>query len=213
MSLKSDYGQMAFDAGKSWERKSHESGVANARVVTYGFSKWFNSWAPVGGITKGFLSGSGVTKAYLLKSFREGYAAGKRVASRSNPRGVSLASIDAALRKAGKTVKVTLTGAGAAAVKKALSMTPGGRRKARSEQAIRRVMGNPLPRPNVKYTFSSSAGAKMALAKLKRYYRHTFKGSKVAPTPNGWGIMLKNVGHTGLTLGQIPAIFRQWGMS
>lgn len=62
---------------------------------------------------------------------------------RGNPRVVSLAQIDAVLRKAGKTVKVTLTGAGAAAVKKALSMTPGGRRKARSEQAIRRVMGNP----------------------------------------------------------------------
>lgn len=66
----------------------------------------------------------------------------KRRSQASNP-AVSLAAIDKALRKAGKTVQVKLTGAAAATLKKAMSLTPAGRRKARSEAIVRRVMGNP----------------------------------------------------------------------
>lgn len=66
---KSDWGQAAFDAGKQWASLYHESGVANARVVTYGFSKWFNSFPPRSGAP---------TKKYLLESFREGFNIGKR---------------------------------------------------------------------------------------------------------------------------------------
>lgn len=62
--------------------------------------------------------------------------------TKSNP-AVSLAAIDKALRKAGKTATVKITGASAAAVRKLLSMTPAGRRKAKSEAIVRRIMGNP----------------------------------------------------------------------
>jgi len=62
---KQDWAAAAFKAGRQFDAAS--SGVANARVVTYGFSKWFNSLPP------GYPPrGKGVTKPYLLKSFREG---------------------------------------------------------------------------------------------------------------------------------------------
>jgi hypothetical protein len=62
---KKDWAAAAFKAGRQFDAAS--SGVANARVVTYGFSKWFNSLPP------GYPPrGKGVTKPYLLKSFREG---------------------------------------------------------------------------------------------------------------------------------------------
>lgn len=62
----------AFNAGKSWVSNAHASGVANARVVTYGFSKWFNSLSPSAHKSEG------VTKATLLKDFKEGYSTAKR---------------------------------------------------------------------------------------------------------------------------------------
>jgi hypothetical protein len=77
---KSDWGQQAFDAGKQYRISGdyYTSGVANARVVGYGFSKWFNDFPPG-------TPPRGVTRSYLEKSFREGYAAGKRVEGRRNP--------------------------------------------------------------------------------------------------------------------------------
>jgi hypothetical protein len=70
----SDLGQQAFEAGKHWVSIAHESGVANARVVRYGFLKWWNSLSPA--TTKGQKQSS------MERDFRQGYAAGKR---RSNP--------------------------------------------------------------------------------------------------------------------------------
>lgn len=75
--------QRAWDAGKKWRTSGdyHTSGVANARVVTYGFSKWM-PWDQVPYSYRQY----GVTKAKLLKAFKEGYASGKRLESkRRNP--------------------------------------------------------------------------------------------------------------------------------
>lgn len=65
-------GQDAFDAGKRWRTSGaySDSGVANARVVRYGFLKWYNGHSP--SVLKG------QKKSELEKGFREGYAAGKR---------------------------------------------------------------------------------------------------------------------------------------
>jgi hypothetical protein len=73
----------AFNAGKSWVSNAHASGVANARVVTYGFSKWFNNLSP------SEHKSEGVTKATLLKDFKEGYSVAKR---KKNPT-VSVSSL------------------------------------------------------------------------------------------------------------------------
>lgn len=71
----SDLYQQAFDAGKHYRTSGdwHTSGVANARVVRYGFLKWL-PWDRFP---------QGVTKAKLEKAFREGYAAGKRTEVRN----------------------------------------------------------------------------------------------------------------------------------
>lgn len=68
-----------FDAGKDWaiSFKDDASGVANASIVTYGFSKWMNNLRP--SEYKQMVK----IKGRLLKEFREGYQAGKRV--RGNP--------------------------------------------------------------------------------------------------------------------------------
>lgn len=65
-------GQDAFDAGKRWRTTGaySDSGVANARVVRYGFLKWYNGHSP--SVLKG------QKKSELEKGFREGYAAGKK---------------------------------------------------------------------------------------------------------------------------------------
>lgn len=84
MVSKSDWEQTAFDAGKNWRVSGayNESGVATARVIAYGLTKWLNNFPPG-------TPPRGVTKAYLEKSFREGYAAGKRIEGKSNPPGES----------------------------------------------------------------------------------------------------------------------------
>ena len=62
---KRDWAEAAFGAGRQFDASS--SGVANARVVAYGLSKWLNSFPP------GYPPrGKGISKPYLLKSFREG---------------------------------------------------------------------------------------------------------------------------------------------
>jgi hypothetical protein len=69
----SDLGQAAFDAAKDFRLSGayHETGVANARVAGYGFSKWYNN------LTRPQLKGH--RKATLKKNWMEGWAAGKRV--------------------------------------------------------------------------------------------------------------------------------------
>lgn len=72
--------QAAFDAGKRWitSGAADESGVANARVSAYGFSKWWNNLPP--SMSQG--------KTQAKKAFMEGIAAGKRVErgySKKNP--------------------------------------------------------------------------------------------------------------------------------
>lgn len=73
--MEDDYG--AFNAGKQWitSGKAAESGVANARLSSYGFSKWWNSLSPSQNKNK--------TKHYQW--FLEGVAAGKRL-SKKNPK-------------------------------------------------------------------------------------------------------------------------------
>lgn len=66
---KLDMGQLAFEAGKRWTSQAPYAGVANARIVRYGFLKWFNNLHPS--------EGRGM-KSYLEKSFREGYSVGRR---------------------------------------------------------------------------------------------------------------------------------------
>jgi hypothetical protein len=69
----SDLGQAAFDAGKQFRLSGaySETGVANARVAGYGFSKWYNNLSPA--------ESRGHRKATLKKNWMEGWAAGKRV--------------------------------------------------------------------------------------------------------------------------------------
>jgi hypothetical protein len=79
-----DWPQAAFDAGKDWRLSGDydTSGVADARIVKYGFSKWWNSFT--------IPQTKGVKKASMERAFREGYAAGKRVekkAEKGNPEG------------------------------------------------------------------------------------------------------------------------------
>ena len=70
-------GQTAFEAGKRWAMYgAHESGVANARVVSYGFSKWHNGLS-LRDVTAGI--------SELRKGWNEGYRAGKRIESKRNP--------------------------------------------------------------------------------------------------------------------------------
>lgn len=79
---KSDWGQAAFDAGKSAYSRRDATGVANSRVVEYSFSKWLSGLSPK-------MDMGGATKQYLLKSFREGWTAGKIVERRGNPESTS----------------------------------------------------------------------------------------------------------------------------
>jgi hypothetical protein len=74
-----DLGQAAFDAGKNWRLSGaySESGVANARVVHYGFLKWYNSLSPA--------AAKGHKKKTLEGNFREGWNAGKRIERKQNP--------------------------------------------------------------------------------------------------------------------------------
>jgi hypothetical protein len=64
----------AFDAGKTFRTSGayYETGVANARVVKYGFNKWLNEQSP------GAKYAHKRLKYTLLKEFMEGWAAGKR---------------------------------------------------------------------------------------------------------------------------------------
>lgn len=67
----------AAEAGDYWASgPAYESGVADARVVAYGFRKWLNEWSPA---TK---PPRGVTQAKLKKWFGQGYRLGLR---RQNP--------------------------------------------------------------------------------------------------------------------------------
>lgn len=70
-----ELGESAFNAGRSWRRSGADSsGVANSRVVRYGFLKWYNDQRPED--LKSYRSqGSSRrwTKASLEKKFREGY--------------------------------------------------------------------------------------------------------------------------------------------
>ncbi|KKK86137.1 hypothetical protein LCGC14_2766250, partial [marine sediment metagenome] len=68
---KSDWGQLAFDAGKLWYTDPASEYVGRSRSGAYGLSKFMNN---VGTPPRG----KGITKAYLLKSFNEGYRAGGR---------------------------------------------------------------------------------------------------------------------------------------
>lgn len=79
----SDIGQAAFEAGKDWRLSGayNTSGVANARVVRYGFIKWWNDRSPV-------ISTPAMNKA-AESGFREGWEAGKRVERKGNPEGGS----------------------------------------------------------------------------------------------------------------------------
>lgn len=79
----------AFNGGKRWITSGARdaSGVSNANATQYGFSKWYNSIPPK---TDQASREAGDTKAKLLKSFKEGVAAGKRLESaayskKSNP--------------------------------------------------------------------------------------------------------------------------------
>jgi hypothetical protein len=61
-----DLAQKAFAAGSDWWHVGqHTAGVANARIVRYGFLKWWNNTSPQE--TKGH------SKSYLEKAFREGW--------------------------------------------------------------------------------------------------------------------------------------------
>jgi hypothetical protein len=72
-------GQAAFDAAKEFRLSGaySETGVANARVAKYGFTKWYNNLLPQ--------TAKGHRKSTLLKAWMEGWAAGKRVEKRGNP--------------------------------------------------------------------------------------------------------------------------------
>ena len=75
-----DLSQAAFDAAKQFRLSGaySETGVANARVAKYGFSRWYNDHA------KQELKGK--RKATLLKNWMEGWAASKRMEkAQSNP--------------------------------------------------------------------------------------------------------------------------------
>lgn len=87
-----DLAQKAFAAGQDWWHiGQHTSGVANARVVRYGFLKWWNSTSPAE--TKGH------SKSYLEKAFREGWNRGKKGPQRI-PNG---RMVPARIRHKGKT--------------------------------------------------------------------------------------------------------------
>jgi hypothetical protein len=79
-----DLGQAAFDAAKDFRLSGayHETGVANARVAKYGFTKWYNNIPPG---PRGARSTRGRLKTRLLKNWMEGWAAGKRVEKKGNP--------------------------------------------------------------------------------------------------------------------------------
>ncbi len=84
-----DYRQefSAFGAGKQFRLSGaySETGVANARVVRYGFVKWWNELPP---LARGPRGTRKRTEARLEKEFREGWAAGKQVEKREgNPIG------------------------------------------------------------------------------------------------------------------------------
>lgn len=65
----SDFGQQAWEAGKRWASQAGDSGVANARVVHYGFVKWWNNLSPA--------TTHGIKKSSAEKDFRAGYKIGK----------------------------------------------------------------------------------------------------------------------------------------
>lgn len=76
----SDLAQEAFAAGKDWwHHGQHSSGVANARVVRYGFLQWWNNQSPAA--TRGH------SKAKYERAFREGWTRAKRSPNsrRTNP--------------------------------------------------------------------------------------------------------------------------------
>lgn len=68
-------GDSAWEAGRRWKSGgSDSSGVANSRVVRYGFLKWYNNQRPED--LKGTITVGGTkrwTKTYLEKLFRQGY--------------------------------------------------------------------------------------------------------------------------------------------
>jgi hypothetical protein len=74
-----DLGQQAFNAAKDFRLSGaySETGVANARVAKYGFTKWYNGLGPA--------EAKGKRKSTLLKNWMEGWAAGKRVEKKGNP--------------------------------------------------------------------------------------------------------------------------------
>jgi hypothetical protein len=84
--------QKAFAAGSDWWHVGqHTAGVANARIVRYGFLKWWNNTSPQ--------DTEGHSKSYLEKSFREGWNRAKK----SPPRIPNGRMVPARIRHKGKT--------------------------------------------------------------------------------------------------------------
>lgn len=107
----SDLRDKAFDAGRKWSRDRHDSGVANANQTRYGFAKFWNSLRP------GEHKGAGLTKAKLLKDFKEGLGASRRnpspITAKRTKDGVTVSvrvpSLDAA-KKLAKKLGAKMTG-------------------------------------------------------------------------------------------------------
>jgi len=124
-----DLAQKAFAAGSEWWHVGqHTAGVANARIVRYGFLKWWNNMSPAE--TKGH------SKSYLEKAFREGWNRAKRGPQRI-PNG---RMVPARIRVKGKTY--------AGKVKKVngrvkIFVTPQVARKINPESTRFRVMAGP----------------------------------------------------------------------
>ena len=72
----------AYQAGLRWFNSGdyYSSGVANARVVSYGFSKWYNSLSPS---TSKVMRAEGLTKAGLQKNFTHGFKTAKAMGGSS----------------------------------------------------------------------------------------------------------------------------------
>lgn len=70
---------LAYQAGRKWRQHgAATSGVANARVVRYGFLKWWNDNITTGPLPYTSIGSSRrLTKTKLEKVFREGYKLGK----------------------------------------------------------------------------------------------------------------------------------------
>ncbi|MDA4120391.1 MAG: hypothetical protein OK436_07365, partial [Thaumarchaeota archaeon] len=94
-----DLGDKAWQAGREWAGPggADTSGVANARVVHYGFLKWYNDQRPEDLRSERSVgSGKRWTKEYLEKLFRQGYGSvrSKNPESYEGPEGIEVAKED-----------------------------------------------------------------------------------------------------------------------